>query len=291
MDLGSLLQAGESSLCYVKSIKRPLGLAKKACGIGAVFPYTDGLSQRALKAVKIAKAPSNFSAFALDTLSLARSFYAPIIDTKKISKLALSILKRGCGMLKWLEKYHFITLESALLGRLEGMVILSDLTKSSMRLWKDLGAADRNLALLSISKVLKSSLLLYSYLADDQRVKIVLKGIEFMNDGYFLYQQCCTNPGDQQCCTNPGDWTITREQVCQIITLFALALYGIEDDKQVKEVFKGIGFMNDGYFFYQQCCTNPREWTITRIHICQIITSIALAALALYGIEKEYFQK
>ncbi len=224
MDLGSLLQVGESSLGYVKSLRRPLGFAKKACGIGSVFPYTDGLSQRVLKAVKIARAPSNFSALALDTLSLARSFYAPTIDTKKMSKLALSILKRSCNMLRWLDKYHLITLDATLLGHLEKVTILRNLTKASIRLWQGLKATDLNL--VTISKVLKSSLLLYSYLADDKRVKVVIKGIGLMNNGYFLYQQCST----------------------------------------------------------------LKSQTITRVQFCQIITSIALAALALYGIEKGYFQ-
>lgn len=289
MDLGSLLQAGESSLCYVKSIKRPLGFAKKACGIGAVFPYTDGLSQRALKAVKIAKAPSNFSALALDTISLARSLYAPIIDTKKISKLALSILKRGCGMLKWLEKYHFITLESALLGRLEGIVIFRDLTEDSMRLWKDLGAAatpvDRNRVIASISNVLKSSLLFYAHLSDDKRVKKVAKGIDVLSDLHEASARLWQDLGP--------DVPVDRDLVLSISMFVksSLSIYSyLTDDKSVKFVIKGIGLMNDGYCLYQQCSTLKSQ-TITRIHICQILTSIALAALALYGIEKGYFQK
>jgi hypothetical protein len=219
MDLGSLLQVGESTLGYVKSVGMPLGFAKKGCGIGSVFPYTAGLSQRISQAIKIAKAPSSFSSLALDSLKLARSFYAPIIDTKKMSKLALSILKRGCDLLRWLEKYHFITLEATLLGHLDGIAILRDLTKASLLLWKSIGDANQNL--VSISKILKSSLLIYSYLADDKRVKVVIKGIGLMNNGYFLYQQCNTLKSQ----------TISRAQLCQIISsiaLAALALYVIK---------------------------------------------------------------
>jgi hypothetical protein len=219
MDFGSLLQAGESSLRYVKSLGMPLGLAKKSCRIGVVLPYIGVSSQGVLKAVKIARVPSDFSALALDTLKLTRSFTAPTVDTEKMRKQALSILKRGCDMLKWLEKYRFIALESALLECLEGMATLRSLTKASMRLWQGLGSAERNL--VSISKVLKSSLLLCSYLTDDKRVKVAIRGIGLMNDGYFLYQQCHTLPPR----------TITRAQICQIISsiaLAALALYGIE---------------------------------------------------------------
>lgn len=289
MDLGSLLQAGESSLCYIKSIRKPLGLAKKACGIGAVFPYTDGLSQRALKAVKIAKAPSNFSAFALDTLHLARSFYAPIIDTKEISKLALSILERGCDMLKWLEKYHFITLGSALLRRLEGVVIFRDLTEASMCLWKDLGGAatlvDRNLVIASISNVLKSSLLLYSNLADGKRVKDAVKGIDVLRDLHKASVRLWQDLGS----VVPVDRDLVVSISKVVKSSLSIYLY-LTDDKRVKFVIKGIGLMNDGYFLYHQCSTLKSQ-TITRVHIYQIITSIALAALALYGVEKGYFQK
>ena len=122
-------------------------------------------------------------------------------------------------MLRWLEQYHFITMEATLLGRLEGVDVLTDLTKASMHLWKSLGSTDQNL--VTISKVLKSSLLIYSYLTDDKRVNVVIKGIGLLNDGYFLYQQCSTLKLQ----------TITRAQVCQIISsiaLTALALYGIE---------------------------------------------------------------
>ncbi len=201
----------------------PLSHAKTVCGIGSAFSYTGALSQKVLKRVKIAAVPSDFSALALDTLNLARFFYAPERDPEKISKLALSILKRGYGVLRWLEEYRFIALESTLLGRLGGLAILGDLTKASMRLWQALRCADRDRVLLSSSKVLKSSLLLYSYLADDKRVKVVTKGIGLMSCGYTFYQQSHT--------MNPRTWTITRTQLRQIISsiaLAALAFYGIE---------------------------------------------------------------
>jgi hypothetical protein len=218
-----LLKAGELGLGYVKSLGMPLSFAKKACGIGSAFSYTKDLSQKVRKTVKIAVGSSNFSALALDTLKLIRSCNFPNLDPVEISKLALSVLKKGCSMLKWLEAYRFIPLESALLGRINGAAILSDLTKASMRLGQAVGRADRDLVLLSISKVLKSSLLLYSYLADDKRVKVVIKGIGFMSSGYCLYQKCRDR--------KPREWTITRRQVCQIISsiaLAALAFYGVE---------------------------------------------------------------
>lgn len=228
-----LLKAGESSLGFVKSLGMPLGLGKTASGIGSVFSYTSDLSQKVLKSVKIAVGPSHFSSLALDTLNLARSLNVPKPDAASISNLALSVLKKGCGMLRWLERYRFIALESGLLGHVEGIVVLSDLAKASCRLWQDLGTArpagsttDGDLV-LPISKALKCSLLLYAYLSGDKRVKIIKKGIGLMSNGYSLYQKCPT----MKPLGNPREWTITREQICQIISsiaLAALALYGIE---------------------------------------------------------------
>ncbi|HEY5235561.1 MAG TPA: hypothetical protein VIJ14_05240, partial [Rhabdochlamydiaceae bacterium] len=199
--------------------------AKTACEIGSAFSYTADFSQKAIKRIKLAVGPSDFSSLALDTLNLARSLNVPKLDTAEISKIALSVLKRSCDMLRWLERHSFIALESTLLGRLEGVAILSDLTSASVRLWQDLGPtppADRDL-LLSISKVLGASLLLYAYVADDKRVKVVTTGIGIMGDGYCLYYRCCT--------MDPRSWTITREQVCQIISsiaLASLAFYALE---------------------------------------------------------------
>jgi hypothetical protein len=228
-----LLKAGESSLRFVKSLGMPLGHAKTASRIGFAFSYTAGLSHKVLKSVKIAVGPSDFSALALDTLNLARSFNVPKLNTEEISKLALSVLKKGCVMLRWVERYRFIALESALLGCLERAVALNNLAKAFLRLLQDLGparpvgsAADGDLV-VSVSKILKFSLLLYAYLFDDKRVKVVTKGIRLIGNGYSLCQKYRT----MKPLGNPREWTITWEQMCQIISsvaLAALALYGIE---------------------------------------------------------------
>ncbi len=226
MELGYLLQIGESGLGGVKSIGMPLGLAKTACGIGTVFSYTHDWSQKNAKRVGLVLGLPDFAALALDTLELARSLRLPEIQAARVSELALSILKKSCDLLQWLAQYRFLALEPQVLRGLEGASILSDLTSASASLWQDLGPTppptDRDL-FVSISKVLKSSLLLYVYVADDQRVKVVATGIGIVGDGYSLYQRCRT--------MSPRTWTITQAHVYQIISsisLAALAYYGFE---------------------------------------------------------------
>ncbi len=219
MELGitRILKAGESGLGFVKSMDMPLGIAKTVCGIGSAFSYTSDLSQKVQKRVNLALGPPDFAALALDTLELARSLNVPEIPIAKVSELALSILKKSCDILGWLQNYSLITLESSVLWRLEGVAILSGLTKDSLRLWQELGPnppSDRDLMII-IPKVLKSSLSLYAYVADDKRVKIVTAGLGLMGDGYSFYKRCAS--------MNPRTWTVKREHVYQIISSIALA--------------------------------------------------------------------
>lgn len=212
-----LLKVGETGLEYVKAVGTPLGIAKTVCGIGTAFSYTHDWSQKNLKRISLAFGPPDYAALVLETLELQRTLRLPEVSSAKISKLALSILKRSCDFLLWFTQYRFITLKTPVLRGLEGVSILSDLTSASTSLWQELGPtppADKDL-FLSISKVLKVSLLLYVYVADDQRVKVVATGIGIAGDGYSLYQRCRT--------MNPRTWTITQTQVCQIISSAALA--------------------------------------------------------------------
>ncbi len=217
LGLANLLKAGESGLGYVQSASVPLARIKTACRMGSAFSYTSDWSRKTLKRVDLAFGPPDFAALALDTLELTRSLRLPEIQVAKVRELALSILKDSCELLQWLAEYSFITLEYPVLRRLEGVALLSDLTNASARLWEDLGATppeDRDL-FVSISKVLKVSLLLYAYVADDQGVKVVAKGIGIARDYYKLYHKRQT--------LDPRNWKFTQDQLSQIISSIAIA--------------------------------------------------------------------
>ncbi|MBS0647959.1 MAG: hypothetical protein JSS10_01890 [Verrucomicrobia bacterium] len=64
----------------------------------------------------------------------------------------------------------------------------------------------------------------------------------------------------------------------------------LSDNKQLNIIVTGLGVAADGYDLYQKCKKiplNPKEWTITIPPMGQIISIIALGALALYVIEKK----
>jgi hypothetical protein len=217
ISLTRLLNMGESGLEYVKSFDMPLGRVKKSCQIGSYFSSTSELSQNFLNKIHWASGPPDIAALVLDALDLVRSLKAPEIESAIVGEIALSILEKSCDVFEWLHTYSFITLESTVLWRLEGIGILSDLAASSIRLWQDLGPTplpDRDL-IISISKVFKTSLLLYAYVTDDKRVKLITMGIGLMGDGYSLYKHRRT--------FDPSTWTVTQAEVCQVITSIALA--------------------------------------------------------------------
>jgi hypothetical protein len=217
LDITRLLNAGASGLSFVKTIDWPLSLAKTVCNLGSAFSYTGKGSQKILKSVNLALAPADFAAFALDTFELGLYLNGTQIPVTRACQLAFSNLKKSCDMVAWLQQYRFIALESSIRLRLEGSAILSGFLKDSIRLWEDLGThppSDRDL-IVSIPKVLKSSLLLYAYLADDKRVKTINTGLGLCGDVYSLYRRCGT--------INPHTWTVTKEQICQTITLISVA--------------------------------------------------------------------
>jgi len=213
LSLTYLLSMGQSALGFVKSFEMPLGCVKKACQAGSYFSATSAMSQDVLKSVRLAIGPSDIATLALKTLALAASWKTPEAE------LALSILQKSCDVGKWLHHLNLVPLW----GRLEGVGIICDQTIHSLHLWEDLGPHPREgrSLIITISKVFKSSLLLYIYVTDDKRFKVIAEGVGILGDAYGLYKQC----------QDYRNWQVSQARVCQIIiSLMAtcLALYSIE---------------------------------------------------------------
>ena len=213
LSLTHLLSMGELALGFVKSFDMPLGYVKKACQVGSYLSATSTMSQEALKSVRLAIGPSDIATLALKALALARSWETPEAE------LVLSIFQKSCDVGKWLHHLNLVPLW----GRFEVVGILSDSAIHSLHLWEDLGPHPREgrSLIITISKIVKSSLLLYIYVTDDKRVKVIAEGIGILGDGYSLYKKG----------RDYRTWQVSQAQICQIIISLVstcLALYAIE---------------------------------------------------------------
>ncbi len=232
LTLHRLLSIGESGLGLVKSLGTPIGVSKTVCGLGSKISYISAWSEKNVKALDFISGPPEIAALAVEGLNLIRCLVnqqSLSSQAGKITELALSILKKVCETLKWMEKYSLVSLEAASLGRLDGIMAVSELLSTSLSLRQELGdtpPTDKDLY-LSLPKVLKASLLIYVYLFDNKSVKMVAAGIGVAIDGYSLYKR------SQEISFNPKNWHLTHLQIYQIITSIALAgiaLYAIQKD-------------------------------------------------------------
>jgi hypothetical protein len=213
LSLTHLLGMGQSALGFVKSFDMPLGCVKKACQAGSFFSATTELSQEVLKSVRLAIGPSDIATLALKALALARSWKTPEAE------LVLSIFQKSCDVGKWLHHLHLVPS----LGRFEVVGILSDLSIHSLHFWEDRGPHPKEgrSLIITISKIFKACLLLYIYVTDDKRVKVIAEGIGVLGDGYSLFQKG----------RDYRTWQISQVQICQIIISLSaacLTLYVIE---------------------------------------------------------------
>lgn len=217
INLTHLLKSGESGLGLIKSFSTPLDIAKTASGIASNFSYTAGFSKKADKRLYFASGPSEVAALAIDALALSRCGLS-----SETAKLGLSLFKRSCDSIKWLERFQFIAIASPSLGHVEGVGLLSDVMSASLRLWQEWGPnppKDKDF-IISIPNFLKASLLFYVYLTDNKKVKIVATVVGMMGDGYSFYKRSRTFSFDYR------NISLSPTQACQIITSIALACLG-----------------------------------------------------------------
>jgi hypothetical protein len=215
LTLNNLFKVGESSLGFVKSLGTPLSIAGTACGLASHISYLAGFSEKANRRVDLFNGCSETAALVLDVVTLRRSFW----NLDRMSEYGLSVVKKSCDTLRWLDRFNFITLESFSLSRLEGLGLISDVMSASLRLWQEEGPtppADADY-IVSVPKFLKASLLIYVYLTDDKRVKIVATVIGVLTDSYGFYKRARSFSFDFRALN------ISPSQVYKIISLTAAA--------------------------------------------------------------------
>jgi hypothetical protein len=210
LTLTNLFKAGESGLGYAKFMGTPLGIARTLCGLASHLPATAVLSERVNKRVDFFTGPSEMAALALDAFALVRCCWVTE-KQPQMNEWGLSIVKKGCDTLRWLDKFHFIEVASSCVRQVEGMGLLTDLMSSSLQLREEKDFV------ISIPRFLKASLLIFVYLTDDKRVKIVATVFGVVADGYSFYKRARTFSFDFR------TLNIAPFQVCQIITSIALA--------------------------------------------------------------------
>ncbi|HUD02284.1 MAG TPA: hypothetical protein VMR37_08135 [Rhabdochlamydiaceae bacterium] len=208
---------------FVKSFGTPLGVARTVCGLASNISCLAGFSEKANKRVDLFNGCSETAALILDVITLRRSFW----NLETMSECGLSVVKKSCDTLRWLDRFNFITLESFSLSRLEGLGLISDVMSTSLRLWQEEGPNPPMDAdyISSVPKFLKASLLVYVYLTDDQRVKIVASVIGVATDGYSFYKRARSFSFDFRAIN------IAPSQAYKIISLIAaasLAYYVLE---------------------------------------------------------------
>lgn len=235
LTLSNILNASEAGVRHLKFLGDPIGVAKTACGLASHLSATADFSEKVLKRLHWAEGPPEVASLLVDSLALGRIFLGQeaFLRTSavKISELGVSILKKCCEIIKWLEQRHLLAVNGPLLGRIEGMSTLCDVMSSSLELWENWYAklpAERQL-LISTCKVCKSYLLIYAYLTDNKEVnsyiKMLANGFGVVGDGYALTQRA------QKISYEPRDWNIALPSLRQAITLIVLsclAIYIIE---------------------------------------------------------------
>jgi hypothetical protein len=224
----NLTQVLDTGLGALKSLSGPIGVLKTACNLSAHVPPVSGLGQKLLKRVNWAEGPPEIAALMVDALALSRLFYQKGLSASaaKITELAVSVLKKICTILQWLEQRHLVAVEPSTLGPIQGVSALCDVASSSLELLQNLDAplADRQL-LVPACKCIKAFLVFYMYQSDNKQLNIVATGLGVVADGYTLFQKCRKVP------LNSKDWKIAVPPVYQIISIAALvglALYFIE---------------------------------------------------------------